>query len=569
MGPTALGMTGRGLVVVAAWSVGASACTIGVANGSATPDDRPLLWKSRMWSGSPNNQLYFASGPQYHYLGVRSIGGSTPMMGLNEAGLCTGNSLVGDGENGVFMRHILGNYATVDQVEAYIQQQFDAGTLNAAGCFPFIDATGDAVMFEVDHSTLLLKYDSMDPDRAVQDMLGWVVRANEFHNRPDGTDDVTIGGRYYSGAYNTHGLVVEDLLAARTIMQGNNGAAGYEFMRYGPGRTLTTIAQPSVCSSMVVQGVLPEEDPALSTMWVLLGQANYGIAVPTWVSVSDLPDCLNDGNMAARANALYAKGQEVRTQASVFPLEAHLFDEVDELLTHWRSLGVSAAEMARVEHVMTDDAYSLLYCLDFVRNNNRAPTVVLDDVTTPGLTVDFSAVWSDADGSVSSWEWDFGDGGISTEPAPRHTYAAPGWYLVSCTVTDDNGVSNTDWEYVHVLSALRLTIVNSTWGSVLVDPNLPGYDDANTVVTLTAVPIEGKAFRQWEIYDPNHPDDTNYVVLDANNPLRIVMDSDRQVAAVFKCGSGVDQFLPLLLAGAAFLSSPFGRTRRRHRLRGA
>jgi len=41
-----------------------------------------------------------------------------------------------------------------------------------------------------------------------------------------------------------------------------------------------------------------------------------------------------------------------------------------------------------------------------------------------------------------SYEWDFGDGEISTEENPTHAYKNDGYYTVSLTVTDDRG--NTD-----------------------------------------------------------------------------------------------------------------------------
>jgi len=96
---------------------------------------------------------------------------------------------------------------------------------------------------------------------------------------------------------------------------------------------------------------------------------------------------------------------------------------------------------------------------------------------------------------------------------------------------------------------LNLTVVNSSWGTVQVEPNLPKYYDPNTTVTLTAMPIEGKVFRYWELYDPNHPDDDNYVVIDANNPLRIVMNDNREVTAAFACGNSALTVLvtPVLL----------------------
>lgn len=100
---------------------------------------------------------------------------------------------------------------------------------------------------------------------------------------------------------------------------------------------------------------------------------------------------------------------------------------------------------------------------------------------------------------------------------------------------------------------LDLTIVNPSWGEVTLSPdpvaNPPITYFPNEVVTLTAVPIEGKAFRHWVIYDPNHPGDANFAIEDGNTVTTIVMMCDRQVEAAFKCGSGLGLAFPLLLAG--------------------
>jgi hypothetical protein len=69
-------------------------------------------------------------------------------------------------------------------------------------------------------------------------------------------------------------------------------------------------------------------------------------------------------------------------------------------------------------------------------------------------------------------------------------------------------------------------------------------------VTLTAIPVEGKAFDHWELYDPNYPGDPNHMIAqDSNNPLTIVMDSDQQVLAAFECGGSGAAMLPLGMAG--------------------
>jgi hypothetical protein len=58
---------------------------------------------------------------------------------------------------------------------------------------------------------------------------------------------------------------------------------------------------------------------------------------------------------------------------------------------------------------------------------------------------------------VTSTFWDFGDGNESSEVAPSHVYDNPGTYLVSCTATDDDGVSLTDWRYFTVPLNVDLT----------------------------------------------------------------------------------------------------------------
>jgi hypothetical protein len=68
-----------------------------------------------------------------------------------------------------------------------------------------------------------------------------------------------------------------------------------------------------------------------------------------------------------------------------------------------------------------------------------------------------------------------------------------------------------------------------------------------TEVLLTAVPKQGKRFGEWQLYDPNHPGDANYMSTDHNNPVSLVMDTDREVVAVFKCGGPVESMLPLML----------------------
>jgi PKD repeat protein len=77
---------------------------------------------------------------------------------------------------------------------------------------------------------------------------------------------------------------------------------------------------------------------------------------------------------------------------------------------------------------------------------NRAPVAAASASTSAGvapLAVTFSAAGSsDPDGTLASYQWNFGDGTGSSLASPSHSYAA-GSYSATLTVTDNLGASAT------------------------------------------------------------------------------------------------------------------------------
>lgn len=68
----------------------------------------------------------------------------------------------------------------------------------------------------------------------------------------------------------------------------------------------------------------------------------------------------------------------------------------------------------------------------------------------------------DADGSIALYAWDVGDGMTAVGAQPQHTYAVPGHYTVTLTVSDEVGVSVTDQLLVNVILSQRRPVADAS-----------------------------------------------------------------------------------------------------------
>ena len=100
---------------------------------------------------------------------------------------------------------------------------------------------------------------------------------------------------------------------------------------------------------------------------------------------------------------------------------------------------------------------------------SNQPPVANFAFTCSGLSCSFTDQSTDADGSIASRQWAFGDGQSSTAQNPVHTFSSGGTYSVTLTVTDNQSATDSEIKPVSVSSGSPLSI--TLYGSTLVSKN--------------------------------------------------------------------------------------------------
>ncbi len=91
--------------------------------------------------------------------------------------------------------------------------------------------------------------------------------------------------------------------------------------------------------------------------------------------------------------------------------------------------------------------------------------------------------FTDASYKATSWEWDFGDGGVSTEENPSHTYKRSGVYNVTLTI---NGGADTQTKsgFIHVLPNVATPFSAADGGDFESNATYFGSDDLTGGIDL-------------------------------------------------------------------------------------
>ncbi len=104
----------------------------------------------------------------------------------------------------------------------------------------------------------------------------------------------------------------------------------------------------------------------------------------------------------------------------------------------------------------------------YVGGKNRPPVAIANASKEAGklpLTVVFSSSGSkDPDGDPIGFNWDFGDGSLSTAANPQHTYSRKGVYFVLLTVRDNK-------KGVGYSQSIRITVGNEPPAAIILRPS--------------------------------------------------------------------------------------------------
>jgi parallel beta-helix repeat protein len=127
----------------------------------------------------------------------------------------------------------------------------------------------------------------------------------------------------------------------------------------------------------------------------------------------------------------------------------------------------------------------------FARHGGPYTGFVLQDMVFNG-TKSF-----DLDGTITNYEWDFGDGTKTNGSTPTHIYYSSGKYVLKLTVTDIEGRNSTNQTYVtiypfsrHSVPLSQLDVVNSRYNLDITEEFFCYDSDGNGIVDTFVDPSE-------------------------------------------------------------------------------
>ncbi len=380
-------------------------CTVGVASGRATQDGRPMIWKTRDASYI-NNEVVFNTDGEYNFIAVFNAGNTdSPWMGINEKGFALLNSLSSDlakhegtgsyMQNGTFMYKALSTCADVAEFQSLLDRSNIKGRMTCANYF-VLDAGGAAAVFETANK-VYWKFDANDEEVAPD---GYILRTNFAMNGGGngGIERYRRTTEIMKDFYNTDKISHREILQEqmRDFVDAENNPVELPFRQKwipsaprGYIQCRKSICRPTSVSAVVIHGILPGEDPQLTTMWTMLSQPAASITIPFWPvgktpvlvdGPQTAPLCdisleikqklfdyiVNEDSKRTRSSMNYLDTYKLRDEDGngiwkiTRPVEDDILEDAENKLNKWRKNGVNIEEMLKAEADYSSMAYETL-----------------------------------------------------------------------------------------------------------------------------------------------------------------------------------------------------------------
>jgi hypothetical protein len=303
------------------------------------------------------------------------------------------------------MKLALETCASAAEFEKLLLETNQTGRRTRAN-FGVIDSQGAALMFEAGHRSFV-KFDASDPETAPR---GYLVRSNfsmtatgaSHAEHPEEFLKIYSGRRYLRadglvGSY----LAQHNQLDFRFFLQnltrdvadavdappsscryccnpdGNQPEEAREELCSLPAsiNTQSTINRRNTVSAVVFHGVKPGNSPQWTTMWTLLGEPAFSVAVPCWMTTGNPSDILS-GKARSSLCAAASKVRELnyesptllstrwlgRVWGETLPVENRIIQQTAERMSLWRKNKKlpQAEEVAGFQEAMAQSAMQSL-----------------------------------------------------------------------------------------------------------------------------------------------------------------------------------------------------------------
>jgi hypothetical protein len=290
-----------------------NACTTAVISPGASALGRPMLWKNRD-TDFLNNKVIFVGENPFSYLALVNAedrSGRWVYAGLNSAGFAIFNSVAYNlpekstemkDMEGTIMADALRTCSSVDDFENYILKNLGP-SLGSKANFGVLDAAGETALFEVSNHAYKKHMARDFPEK-------YIINTNFARSGEPGA-----GGGYlrFARASKLFSQILPGRISHRLILSQFSRDTGHTLVQQPAfpqfkdisGKmpfwiaTHDTIDRESTSAAVVVCGRLPGQKNSLATLWVMLGEPLFTIAVPVWVEAGASPAPLAQGEKAA------------------------------------------------------------------------------------------------------------------------------------------------------------------------------------------------------------------------------------------------------------------------------